>query len=189
MESDEVITLYTREFGMIEVVGKSIRKNASKLRMNVPLFSLTEIGFIQGKSYNTLTDARVVSFFKEAKRDIKRLSLLYRLSEVIITLIKGEEKDEKVFRFILRSFQKISELSLTREGVKTCYYHFVFRLMALLGHGIDTQRCAICGEKVKKRCYFSPGEGEVFCISCFGEKKKEAYFEDSWFLEKISKKS
>ena len=52
-EADQIFTVYTEEFGKIKIVAKAIRKIKSKLRSGMDLFYLSEIEFIQGKSYKT----------------------------------------------------------------------------------------------------------------------------------------
>ena len=42
-EADQLLTVYTRTKGKITVLAKGIKKNASKLRGILQLFSLTEI--------------------------------------------------------------------------------------------------------------------------------------------------
>jgi len=187
-ECDEIVTLYTRDFGMVKVVGKSIRKSNSKLKMGVPLFSYTEVGFIQGKSYNTLIDATLISNFKNAKTDIGKTSLFYRLSEIILSLIQGEERDENVFFFILDSFEKVDKLDLSRKKMKVFYYLFSLRFLYLLGHKINIEECVFCGKKVKKRCYFNPREGEVCCRECLRGKSEGVYLENTWLLQKLMRK-
>jgi len=188
-ESDEVITLYTREYGLVEAVGKSIRKGTSKLKMNTPLFSLTEVGFIEGKSYNTLTDAKLIASFKEARKDIIKLSLFYRFSEMVTALIRGEEKDEEVFSFVLDSFEKVDKIKSSRKKAKVFYYLFAFRLLSLLGHSIEVEKCAFCEREVEKRCHFAPEEGKVFCGNCLKKKKRGIYSEKPWILKKLADRS
>lgn len=184
-ESDEIITLYTRDFGMINVIGRSIRKNSSKLRMSTSLFSQIEVGFIQGKSYNTLTDVRLTSSFKNVKNDIRKTSLFYRISEITISLIRGEERDEDIYLLLQNSFQKIDKIDLFGDSLKVFYYLFCFRLLCLLGHKIDVEKCVFCGEKVEKKCFFDPQRGDVSCRKCLQEIGKDIYLEEAWFLQKI----
>ena len=56
-EADQLFTIYTKDFGKLEILGKAIRKISSKLRSGAETFYLSEIEFIQGKTYKTLTDA------------------------------------------------------------------------------------------------------------------------------------
>ena len=55
-EADQILTIYTKDFGKLEILGKAIRKIKSKLRSGADLFYFSEIEFIQGKAYKTLTD-------------------------------------------------------------------------------------------------------------------------------------
>ncbi len=177
-EADEIFTLYTKEFGKIDVIGRSIRKSRSKLRMNMSLFSYVEIGFIQGKSYNTLTDVVLVSDFGKTKKTLGKLSLFYRISEVLLSLVYGQEKDEKIFLFLLKSFQKIEETNLSREKIELFFCFFSFRLLYFLGYKVYIEKCVFCKEKIDGAGYFNPREGGVVCGDCFGKDPAGIPLED-----------
>ncbi|MBU4204806.1 recombination protein O N-terminal domain-containing protein [Patescibacteria group bacterium] len=55
-EADRIFTVFTLDFGKVKISGKAIRKIASKLKGGIDVISLSEIEFIQGKAYKTLTD-------------------------------------------------------------------------------------------------------------------------------------
>jgi len=65
-EADRLFILYTKDFGKIEILGKGIRRINSKLRPGISFPSLSEIEFIQGKRYKTLTDASLLADFYTA---------------------------------------------------------------------------------------------------------------------------
>lgn len=177
-EADTVFTLYTRDFGRIDVVGKSIRKATSKLKMNMSLFSCVEVSFVQGRGCNILTDASVIYNFKEAKKTLGKLSLLYKIAEVVLLLIRGQEKDEDVFLFILESFQKINKTKIAGKKLKLFFCFFSFRLLYFLGHKLYIKRCAICGESIEKEGYFNSKEGGLVCKKCFLREPTGIYLED-----------
>ncbi len=177
-DADEIITVYTRDFGKLDLIGKSIKKNGSKLKMNTSLFSLAEVGFIQGKSCNTLTDARLISNFKNAKKDLGRLSLLYRMSETILSLVHGEEKDENIFLLISQSLRKIDGFKISKNKLKLFYCFFSFNLLYFLGYKLYIEECASCGSKVESSCYFNPREGGVVCKDCFSKEPAGIYLEE-----------
>ncbi len=176
-EADEVITLYTYDFGRVDIVGRSLRKANSKLKMNTSLFSLVEIGFVQGRSCNRMVDVRIINSFNSARRDLAKMSLFYRLSEIFLSLVRGEEKDKEIFSFILRSFEKIEEISFKGDSLKLFYCFFSFRLLYLLGYKIYTEGCAVCDARVEKECYFNAKEGGVICNNCY-QKNEGIYLED-----------
>lgn len=184
-DADEIFTLYTKDFGKLDVVGRSIRKNGSKLKMGMSLFSLVEICFIEGKSCNTLTDVNLINSFKEAKKDLGKLSLFYRMAEVVSSLIYEQEKDKKIFLLLKESFSKINELSFSKDKLKLFYCFFTFDLLYFLGYKMYIEKCASCGDSVVNDCYFKPQEGGVVCKKCFLLKPGGIYLEDVDLLKKF----
>ncbi|MBI2041661.1 MAG: recombination protein O N-terminal domain-containing protein, partial [Candidatus Nealsonbacteria bacterium] len=69
-ESDELFFVYTKDFGGLKVLGKAIRKITSKLKGGAQPFYLSEIEFIQGKTYKTLTDAVLIESFQNIRKDL-----------------------------------------------------------------------------------------------------------------------
>jgi len=182
-ECDEIITIYTRDFGKVDVIGRAIRKNGSKLRMNVSLFSHVKIGFIQGKSYNTLIDASTVSNFKDARKKLGKLSLFYRISEITLSFVCGQEKDENIFFLLLGSFQKIDKFVLSRDGLKLFFCFFSFNLLYFLGYKLYTEKCVLCTHNMDVDGYFSPKEGGIVCKKCFS---RDFFDKDAIYLENVN---
>ncbi len=177
-DSDIIFTIFTEDIGKLEVIGRSIRKGGSKLAMGMSLFSFVEIGFVEGRTCNTLTDAVPIRDFREAKKDLGKLSLLYRVSEITLLLVHGQEKDERIFSLLLSSMEKINELSLSRRELKLFLCFFSFHLLYFLGYRMYTKKCVFCKGRIKGDCYFNPKEGGVACKRCFKRKPSGIYLED-----------
>ncbi len=166
-EGDELFTLFTKDFGKIEVLGRSIRKGKSKLRMNMSLFSHVKINFIEGKVFNTLTDASLVYNFKNAKNTLSKLSIFYRMSEITLLLVRGEAKDERIFTLFLDSFYKIDRENLSKDNLKLFFCFFSFKLLYFLGYKLYTKECVFCSLEIKRDCYLNLKEGGLVCNECF----------------------
>ena len=69
-ESDRVFSVFTDDFGRLDIFAKAIRKNVSKLRSGIDIFFFSEIEFIQGKNRKTLTDAVLKDKFNNSKLGI-----------------------------------------------------------------------------------------------------------------------
>ena len=161
-EADQVLTIYTKDFGKIKVLGKGIRKIKSKLRYGADLFYLSEIEFIQGKVYKTLTDSQVI---KKFNNDLDKFKIAKLISETLDELIKGEEKDKKVWSLIKETF-----LNLNNWKSDLIYFNFLWNLLSILGYKPELYKCNLCGRKLSpKDLYFDSESGGV--IDC--EKKGE----------------
>lgn len=167
-EADQIFTIFTKDFGRLEILGKGIRKIFSKLRPAMEIFYLSEVEFIQGKTYKTLTDAIVIEKFKNLRKSLKRLAIAYHISDVIVSLIKAEEKDEKIWNLMLETFKNLNNPNLQFAVCNLQYYYFFWNLISYLGHRPELYFCLLCQRKLKQKShYFSSKEGGVICESCF----------------------
>ena len=165
-ESDLLFTIYTKDFGRIEILGKAIRKIDSKLRPAADIFYFSEIEFIQGKTQKTLTDAILLEKFSEIQKDFKKRTLAYKISETLDNFIKGQEPDEKIWQLLIEALQKLN----SSEKLEIIYYYFFWNFISLLGYAPELYLCAICRKKLTpaKLC-FSVKEGSLICQSCSKE--------------------
>jgi DNA repair protein RecO (recombination protein O) len=167
-EADQVFKVFSKDFGRVEILGKGIRKISSKLRSGMEIFYLSEIEFVQGKIYKTLTDALLIEKFKNLRKSFKRLSIAYQICEVLDKFIKGEERDERIWNLILETFKNLNNPNLQFAVCNLQYYYFFWNLISFLGFRPEIYFCPICQKKLEpKRIYFSKKEGGVICENCF----------------------
>jgi len=171
-EVDRIFTIYTKDFGKLELLAKAERKIQSKLRGGLELFYLSEIEFIQGKAHKTLTDAILIDNFKNLRGNLKRLAIAYKISEVLDSLIKGQEPDEKIWQLLNETFQKLDNPSLKLLAPNLVYYYFLWNLLSILGYKAELHNCSICRKKlIPEKLYFNPKEGGIICSNCFKKVK------------------
>lgn len=192
-EADEHLTIYTKDFGKVGVIGKSIRKIKSKLRSSAELFCYSEIEFIRGRHYNILTASELTNSFPKIKSDLGKLSLAYRISFLVTSFLPEEEKDIKLWNFIKKSFSLLDFLNKKedkKQNFLTFYYYFTFHFLAIIGYKPEINECVIDGKKAQ---VFSPREGGMVCRECFRKLKDPFTVKlkdtDKNFLNRASKES
>lgn len=170
-EADRLFTFYTEDFGKLEILAKAVRKIKSKLRAGLEIFYLSEIEFIQGKTYKTLTDVVLINSFKNLRKDLTRLNIAYVVSEVFDKFIKGQEPDERIWRLLEETFEKLAGLKIDNYKLKIIYYYFFWNLLSLLGYQPDLYYCSFCQKKLlPENIYFDLKEKGMLCARC---QKKE----------------
>jgi len=195
-EADQIFTIYTKDFGKLEILGKAIRKIKSKLRSGIELFYLSEIEFIQGKTYKTLTDAILIEKFKNLRKNLKGLAITYRISEMLDKLLKTEEPDRKIWQLLKEVFHRLNNLQLTRStspasklaggratyNLQLIFYYFFWNFLSILGYQPELYNCLLCQRKlIPEKIYFNSKEGGVICPSCFKKiKGKETAEVNHW---------
>jgi len=177
-EADQLFTVYTKDFGKLEILGKAIRKISSKLRSGIEIFYLSEIEFIQGKAYKTLTDAILINNFKNLRKNLERLDVAKKIADDLDNFVRGEEPDEKIWQLILETFEKLNNLQLTTYNSQLIYYYFFWNFISILGYKPELYFCTVCQKKLTEarkdlcarskpeKLYFSAKEGGIICPNC-----------------------
>lgn len=167
-EADQLFTIYTKDFGKINVLGRAIRKMTSKLRAGMENLYLSEIEFIQGKTHKTLTDVVLVDKFNNLRQDLKRLTLSFKTAKILDRLVSKEEPDKKIWKLINEVLNKLNDLKLKVNNLDLIYYYFLWNLFSFLGYQPEFSTCLFCGRKISPGfIYFNPKEGGLICPSCF----------------------
>lgn len=166
-EADQLLTIYTKDFGKLKILGRAIRKITSKLRSGADIFYLSEIEFIQGKTYKTLTDASVIKNFKDIKKDLKKLKIAHKIAKLLNVFLRGEEKDDKLWDLLNEVFNKLNNLQFTISNLRLLCYYFLWNFLSTLGYEPEIYKCVVCRKKLNPNfLYFSPSDGGVVCASC-----------------------
>ena len=174
-EADRIFTVFTRDFGKIEVNGRAIRKITSKLRAGAEIFYLSEIEFIQGKTRKTLTDVLVIEKFLILRTKLHRLRTAYQIAAMFDKLVRGEEKDERLWELLKETFERINdslEFRVSRliggQASFVIYYSFFWNLLAILGYEPDLYYCSICRKQLAAgKLYLDINGGGLVCAACF----------------------
>jgi len=162
-EADRLFTIFTFEYGRIQVLGRAIRKITSKLKGGIDLFYLVEVEFIQGKGYKTLTDVSIIKKYKFLEKDLGKLKTALSISEILNSFIFFQEKDERILDLIIESFEKLDEAFCNDY----LFYYFFWNLFSILGYEPQLYNCSLCENKLTpKSLFFSPEEGGVICEKC-----------------------
>jgi DNA repair protein RecO (recombination protein O) len=169
LEADRVFSVFTYDFGRLEIFSKAIRKITSKLRGGIEIFSLSEIEFIQGKNSKTLTDTITIEKFSNIVRDPVRLKISYRIGDILDSFIKGQEKDELVFALLEETLNKLDNFKIKIFNIQMIYYYFLWNFLSITGYLPEIQKCVVCELKLNPSIlYFSNKDGGIICKDCCG---------------------
>lgn len=171
-ETDQLFTVYTKDFGKLKILGRAVRKIGAKLRGSFQLFRLVELEFIQGKSHKTLTDAVVIKEFYHIENDLKKMKAVHQMADVLDGLVTREEKEEKIWLLLEETFERINSLRFSFVNLRLLYYYFFWNLVSVLGYQPQLSNCTSCHQKLKHEgLSFAPEEGGVICVDCFEKNK------------------
>lgn len=171
-ESDQAFSVFTKDFGRLEITARAVRKITSKLRRDFDIFYLSEVEFIQGKNNKTLTDAVKIRKFDDTAKDFKSLKTICQIADVLDNFIKGQEKDETTFYLLEETLNNLSSDASKIKNHQLLFQYFFWNFISLQGYKLEVNNCAVCRAGLNPyNVYFSNKEGGVICGNCAKSKK------------------
>ncbi len=137
-EYDQMISLYTREQGKVEVLAKGIKKITSKNSANLEVLSLAEVEIAQGKEVDHLTKVQSVKIFKNIYSDFDKIFIAGYIAKMVDANILGRERDERIFNLLtsflefLNTATEINSLNLATG--------FIYKLWHCLGFSAPEEK-------------------------------------------------
>jgi len=129
-EADRIIVVYSKDYGKLSLIAKSVRKTKSRKRGSIEVFSHIRFSAAKTKSLDILTEAEIVSTFSQIRKNLKKVAVAFYFTEVVGRLTHEGEKNEKLFSLLLKyihSLRKETALKKLREK-------FIKDVVVLLGY-------------------------------------------------------
>ncbi len=157
-ESDRLITVLTRNEGVVHSFATGARKITGKSMSATQLLCFSDFVFTRKKDTYRVTEAEAVEVFFDLRNDIEKLSLAQYFCELAGALAPVEEPAEEYLRLILNSLKFLADNRLPPAQIKAVFELYI---LSLSGYMPDLSECPECG-KEKNLC-FDMSEGQVFC--------------------------
>ncbi|MEG4278695.1 DNA repair protein RecO [Microcoleus sp. MON1_C1] len=145
-ESDRVLTVLTREFGLIRAVAPGVRKQRSTIGGRSELFVVNELLIAKGRSLDKITQADTVQSHPGLSRNLGKLAAAQYLAELAIASALSDEPQEELFLLLGEHLSRLERLSDRTEiqsaAVLVAHLsHGIFHLLALAGLAPQVQVC------------------------------------------------
>lgn len=166
-ENDSLFSIYTRNYGKIQVIAMGSKKIKSKLIGHLTSVGVVDLLVAHGRRIDKLAGAQMVELYKLNLED--DYPLICVMFEVLNLLVREGVPDLAVWELLQKSLQWIistEEVSNKRVAL----FFFVTQLFKEFGYSPELIDCAICHKPVKNMQY-SLRENGVVCGGCSAENK------------------
>jgi len=133
-EANKMLTIYTREMGLVRAAVQGIRLHKSKLRFSLQDFSYANIDLVRGRDIWRVTSAANISSFPYARSSRPSLLLIARISALIERLCDGEESNENIFDDFIQCLYLLDDTNISVSSREALELHLVLRIMNILGY-------------------------------------------------------
>lgn len=163
-ESDKLVTILTRKFGIIRAFAKGVKNVKNKNFSSVQLFCYSDFIIFKGRSKYIINESNCKKSFWNLRCDIEKLALAQYFCDLILNLVAEEQRDtEDILRLILNALHYLAENKISNNLLKSV---FEMRILALSGYMPNLVSCSCCEESENKNFYFVPEINGIVCDDC-----------------------
>ena len=119
-EYDQIISLYTKDEGKLELLTKGVKRIISKNSGNLLVGSLVDIEIAKGKEINYLTKVQSIDIFKKSRNDLLKSLAIKYIVELVDKLTK-QKGEPSIFK---RRNPEDSELDSSARSLEY-FYNFI----------------------------------------------------------------
>lgn len=178
-EFDEVFTVYTKDFGKIEILGRGVKRPTAKLSSHLQILDLSNIEFVLGKKLRVMTGADLIGNIIASGSHLAAQKCIYNFFNFLDDLIGLEDVDNDIWNLILEvaDFSNKSENNkISSVGYFLISNFFKFKLLSIAGFSPNLESCSLCNVDLKEEDhFFSAKEGGVVCGDCVSKTKPYAF--------------
>lgn len=179
-EADRLVTILTREFGLMRAVAPGSRKHNSSLGGRSGMFVVNELLIAKGRSLDKITQAQTVKSYPGLAKDLGKLAASQYLAEIVLYQALSEQPQEELYELLNEHLSRLEALPNTKAfDVLAHLSHGVFHLLALAGLTPEVQVCCLTGRSLipdltdpNAQVGFSIPTGGTVCLSAW-ERLKE----------------
>ena len=169
-ERDKLLTLLTREEGIIKAFANGARSLKSKNANTTNLFCYSKMSLLKSKSGDSYTvrESTPVEVFFPLRKDIVKLSLAQYIGELSDELAPRGEKADDFLNLVLNCLHLLAN---TDKNIYLIKAAAELRMLTLAGYMPSVIACDNCGTYESEKMYFSTFTGKLYCENCKPEER------------------
>lgn len=185
-ETSQVITLFTREHGVVSLMVRGSRRSKSAFGGAIELFSYGDVVYSPARTSNlgTLTEFDRSPKFIGLRKSMYMLNCSMLSAELTLSLIRRYSYDSTLFDSLVNFLVDLQQVK-NKEQMLALLLVFEITLLGELGLGLVLDHCANCNISFSERWqefYFSEAANGLLCRDC------ERNFYDKLRLDPVSAK-
>ncbi|MBC7543888.1 MAG: DNA repair protein RecO [Candidatus Sericytochromatia bacterium] len=164
-EADRIISVFTREHGIVRAVAKGVKKPTSRLGGRMELLHCNTLMFRRGRSLDIILTAETVRSFGGLRLDFDRLAFALYLAEVVNGLLPVGHPQPVVYDLFVSTLAMLETL----ERPELVALWFQLQLLTELGHHVGLTACHGCQRPIEPQRHgvgFQLSLGAIVCPDC-----------------------
>ncbi len=163
-ESDRLVTLLTRDEGVIRAFSPLAKTLKSKQGSSTQLLCYSRFSIYRGRDKYIINDAQPIEVFFDLRNDIEKLSLAQYFCELVSVLVPTEDAAIDFLRLILNALHLLAKEKRPNLLIKAAVE---MRLLAMSGYMPNLICCQGCAVYESDDMFFLPKRSVLYCGNCY----------------------
>ena len=162
-ESDRLITVLTRKYGVIRAFVKGAKNIKNKNLPSTQALCFSKMNIFKGHDKYIVNEAQCKEMFIKIRTNIENLALAQYFCEIAMIFAPQEENAEEQLKLLLNSLYFLNEGNrnpLILKGIME------LRMSSIGGFMPDIICCKKCGKYESNIMYYNPFENSLYCKEC-----------------------
>ena len=169
-EEDKIITILTKEYGVIEAGVKRARSKREILNSSCEVTSAYEFVLYKGQKHYFVNSTNLIINFKNIRIDAQRFALAGYFCELAMVLKPSAQEADEITKLLLNAFYLLDKGKYNIKKLKSI---FELRIASLLGFMPNLVGCNECNEYIKPHMLLIVESGYLLCSDCLKEHEEE----------------
>jgi DNA repair protein RecO (recombination protein O) len=185
-DTSKLATLYTRDFGKIDVIAKGAREQKSKFGGALEMFARSTVVLYKNNKPDTLSllsNAETIEPNHGILRSLERMETATAIVELILRAMHDEEAHDELFDLLASTMQAIAQWE--DKAARAVQFRFYLQFARLMGFEVDlagTQRLSSRALSLLRTIEQSTAEAAAISETDY---KQLAYFFQTYFAEHL----
>lgn len=163
-EADRLLTLYTREQGMVRALAKGARKVTSRKAGHLQPFTHVTVQLAKGRDLLIVTQVETVNAFLPLHDDLMKTGhAAYTIELLLRFSYEDEGANPAIFRLLVETLERLEK----EEDAWLPIRYYEMRFLDAVGFRPQLFECVNCGREIRPEDqFFSFLAGGVVCPRC-----------------------
>jgi DNA repair protein RecO (recombination protein O) len=149
-ENDRLVTIFTREHGLIRAIAPGARKSNSSLGGRSAIFVVNNLLIAKGKSIDKITQAETLNTYSGLSGDLGKLAASQYLVELLLAQALSDRAQEELYQLLLLHLDRLN--AITQGDNTSSIAHLcqgIFHFLALDGIAPQVYNCCITKRSIE----------------------------------------
>jgi DNA repair protein RecO (recombination protein O) len=149
-EYDRLLTILTREHGLIKAIVPGARKARSSLGGRSELFMVNDLLIAKGRSLDKITQAETVTSYGRLIGDLGKLAASQYLAEIVLAQALREHPQEDLYQLLMLHLGRLNTIEHGDNTASIAHLcQGIFHLLALGGIAPQFYHCCITRQAIE----------------------------------------